>query len=69
MQEGVIAASEPYGLPLQHRIMPQYLKKLNYSTHLVGKWHQGFFKWDYMPTRRGFDSYFGYLTGKVVGSL
>lgn len=63
MQVGVIAASTPYGLPLHFRTMGDYFRDLGYRTHLVGKWHQGMFKFDYFPTHRGFDTFFGYLTG------
>ena len=31
---------------------------------LLSQWHLGFFKTEYLPTNRGFDSHFGYWTGK-----
>ncbi|XP_035225857.1 arylsulfatase B-like isoform X2 [Stegodyphus dumicola] len=62
-QHEVIIANTPWGLPLDEKILPQYLKSLNYETHAVGKWHLGFFKEEYLPMKRGFDSFFGYYTG------
>ena len=41
--------------------LPEWLRDMGYSTHLVGKWHMGELNADAMPTAQGFDSFFGYL--------
>ncbi|CAN7979759.1 unnamed protein product [Ixodes pacificus] len=63
MQAGVIQDAAPWGLPLETKIMPQHFKDLGYEVNMIGKWHLGFFKTEYTPPRRGFDSFFGYYTG------
>ncbi|XP_071453512.1 arylsulfatase B-like [Hetaerina americana] len=64
MQHFVLLNTEPRGLPLSERLLPEYLKDIGYATHAVGKWHLGFFKKEYTPEFRGFDSHFGHWTNQ-----
>ncbi|CAH1099210.1 unnamed protein product [Psylliodes chrysocephalus] len=63
MQHFVVLEMEPWGLRLNETIMPQLLKQNGYTTHAVGKWNLGFFKKEYTPTFRGFDTHYGYWQG------
>ncbi|WAR04166.1 ARSB-like protein [Mya arenaria] len=63
LQHSVIFASQRYGLPLEEKIMPQWFQELGYRTHMVGKWHLGFYAEEFTPLYRGFESHFGYLLG------
>ena len=49
------------GLPLSEITLAELLKGQGYRTACVGKWHLGHDTEDYMPTSRGFDSYYGLL--------
>lgn len=61
LQHFVIRSDQPYGLGLEEKTIADYMREGGYRTHLVGKWHLGFFRESYTPLHRGFDSFFGYL--------
>jgi arylsulfatase len=54
----VLFPRDKEGLPYSEVTIAQMLKQKNYRTACVGKWHLGHMP-DYLPMRRGFDSYFG----------
>lgn len=46
------------GLPAEEITVAEVLKEAGYATACVGKWHLGCLP-EYLPTRHGFDQYFG----------
>jgi arylsulfatase len=55
---GVFFPNSASGLPHSEITMAQALKKKNYQTALVGKWHLGSLP-QFLPPKYGFDYYFG----------
>lgn len=66
MQGFPLRAGEPRGIPLSTKLLPQHLKGLGYSTNLVGKWHLGYYKDNFTPAYRGFDTFYGYYNGYIT---
>ena len=63
MQHSVVENQEPRGLYTNFTLMSEYFSYLGYRTHIIGKWHLGFCHDDYLPLRRGFDSFYGFYLG------
>ena len=59
LQHDIVRDNQANGLPLELPTIADKLKEIGYSTHAVGKWHIGFYKKEYTPIYRGFDSYYG----------
>ena len=56
------------GLRLSEVTVADVLKTRGYATACVGKWHLGH-KPQFLPTRRGFDSYFGIPYSNDMGAM
>eukprot|EP00041_Stephanoeca_diplocostata_P016588 m.327599 g.327599 ORF g.327599 m.327599 type:complete len:546 (-) comp20416_c0_seq2:286-1923(-) len=64
LQHGVIHPQMPSGVPTDMPLISNQLQSLGYRTHLVGKWHVGFYNNASCPWNRGFDTTLGYLGGE-----
>lgn len=60
LQHDVLLPAQPGGMDLSVPTLAERLRDLGYKTHALGKWHLGYSSIDYTPTRRGFDTFFGY---------
>jgi arylsulfatase A-like enzyme len=76
LQGGIIKEWSPHGLAVEERTLADTLRTAGYVTHLLGKWHLGLSRPEYLPMQRGFDHHYGsyggsidYFTHKKHGAL
>jgi len=65
MHHNVLPFYTQTGLPSDVTTLPMVLKGAGYQTFALGKWHLGFAAPEYWPTRRGFDHFYGHLSGRI----
>src|SRR6185437_13250031 len=56
--QGAYGSSSKEGMDLDEKTLADILKTAGYKSMAIGKWHLGFPP-QYLPTSRGFDSYYG----------
>ena len=51
------------GVNINMTLLPVKLKRVGYKSHMISKWHEGFYKSEYLPVNRGFDTSSSFLEG------
>ena len=60
-----ISKLDPSGLPISETILPQIFHRAGYQTLMAGKWHLGHVERQYFPSERGFEEFYGHVTGGI----
>ena len=64
MGESVITPWRKYGLPTSERTLADLVAKAGYERRgVIGKWHLGHYKKEYLPLNRGFTYFYGHYNG------
>lgn len=65
---GVLSCNAAGGILANETLLPELLKTQNYATAHIGKWHIGQ-RPQFLPTKHGFDYYFGIPFSADMGGL
>ncbi len=60
-----ISKHSPQGLPIAETLLPEHFRNANYQTFMTGKWHLGHHQKRSLPHNRGFDHFYGHVTGGI----
>ena len=66
-RSGIYQTARPvvtWGLDVADRTVANELRERGYQAHAIGKWHMGHAWYDYLPTYRGFQSFFGFWSNQ-----
>ena len=63
MQDISTSSGNLFWINESYTLLPRELKKLNYTTHMLGKWHLGFCHPGLTPIGQGFDTFYGMWYG------
>lgn len=61
----VVRPWQTHGIPQSERLLPEAFRDAGYQTWMVGKWHLGHWNARLTPNARGFDHFYGFLTGAI----
>ena len=54
-----------FGIPADERLLPKALQEAGYRSELIGTWRLGRARKEMRPTHRGFDHFYGHLSGEI----
>ncbi|NQZ59923.1 MAG: sulfatase-like hydrolase/transferase, partial [Lentisphaeraceae bacterium] len=63
LKKGVVNNSDPLLISTKTETIGKMLQKQGYRTAAVGKWHLGYNAKDRWPLQRGFDKFYGCISG------
>ncbi|TKG97123.1 sulfatase [Puteibacter caeruleilacunae] len=62
---GAIMPGQDRSLVNEEQTIAEYLKRVDYQTGIIGKWHLGHFSKEALPTHHGFDFFVGHGGGCI----
>ena len=54
-----------HGIPQEERLLPEAFHSAGYQTWMVGKWHLGHWNAKLVPNARGFEHFYGFVSGEI----
>jgi arylsulfatase A-like enzyme len=66
MMRAVVPPWSPHGLPAEENTLPELLATAGYDHRgIVGKWHLGHARREYLPLAQGFTRFYGHYNGAI----